>query len=1188
MYLEVISIKGFKSFAGKTVLKLADDFTAIVGPNGSGKSNIAEAIRWVLGEQSIKSLRGERMEDIIFQGTASQAAAPYAEVQLKFNNADRSLRLEQDEVTISRRYTRQGDSRYTLNGKTCRLKDITQLLWDTGIGRDSYSMISQGQVERVLTQRPEQRRQIFEEIAGVMVYKNRKKEAELKLQQAEANLLRLEDILSEVSQQVKTLKVQHDEALLYQESKNELERLDKALTTVQIETAKEQWELVHKQVRGQEEALTNINVERQALDEALSTGKGDLKAINATLADQQERYLSMNQARQHLEGDYRVASEKRHHMRLEQKQLAKAKEALEEKAAQVHSAQVEWQKNLEQLLDKLAELSQQEKELQEKRTRLSSNQSLDVESLRDHYIEELQQLSQIKNDRQTCRQEQKHLDAIIARYSQQQDDLQAKLTAAKKTLQDDQEQMKHDEGEIKNLRSQQKRLARQYEAEQLKGRQVAEKEQEKQKLLFQQEAELKSLKKAEEQGQGLYYGVRQILKVKAQFPGIHGLVADIISVQPKHALAVETALGSRQQQLVVDSDRLAQSLITYLKREKAGRATFLPLNIIKGRSLSPNTLKMAAQCPGYLGVLADLVTYEPLYEDIVKSLLNTTILVQDLTSGRAIARQLGHRQKLVTLAGDVFNPGGAMTGGGKNRHDPALLQRQQNFRQLKQAYENTLGRAQELKEKCLQHEKHCEDLKQQGENVQAALLKHQQSLEKGQEHLAALTERLEDLERESKLLQLDQKEAQADWQTKQDQASLLAKEENGQVKKVEEIKGQIASFNEEAKKHAQASKEVEEAYQACRQELAILSERREHSQGQNEQLTKEKAEIMASLKENKTKAETKSQQLHELQAELENFQQELQAKTSQLKTLEEKQTQLLEKENAQNETLQAQERKREELAHQAQEIRDRKNQLAQQLTRYEVVMDNLLAYLNETYELTFERAQDKHPLELSVPAARDKIKRLKGQLERVGAINLAAIEEYETLKAREDFLETQRADAKTAKANVLKTMADLDQEVAERFTQTFKQVRTAFQDVFPALFGGGEADLKLTDEEEPLTTGVAIIARPPGKKKQLLSLLSGGEKALTAIALLFAILKVKPVPFVVLDEVEAALDEANVYRYGEYLKNYRDKAQFIVITHRKGTMVAASVLYGVTMQEAGVSTIVSVHLEDFEALFTEE
>ncbi|MDO4670820.1 MAG: chromosome segregation protein SMC [Aerococcus sp.] len=1183
MYLKVIELIGFKSFAEKTRIELNADFTAIVGPNGSGKSNITEAIKWVLGEQSAKSLRGERMDDVIFAGSASKSRAQYAEVSLEFDNNDRTLALDQDVVRLTRRFTRKGESTYRLNGQQCRLKDITELMMDTGIGKHSFSVISQGRVEEIFNQKAEERRAIFEEAAGVTKYKAKKQEAERKLARTLDNQNRLDDIMSEIETRLTPLKEQRDTAMTYQEKKSALSEIEIALITVEIEAQSKAWELskqeliqVEAGIRREKAALKTAHEaldEQQRIESAEEEKRETLHNELITLVQQIEQSQSnLELAKQRFAFQQKDQAQRQARLAELDRDRTTRTKAFTKANAALTASQQEVRDQKERLSDVTSALNA-----------LEAARTVDVEALRNQYFDALQRQNQLKNqlvamEKDQSLREQKYLEQ--QHQQQQWEKEQRTLETAQKEAQEQLEQVKEALDSILN--------DYQAKAQSLKALndqiQAVQKDYDQANQTYlQAKAKHESLRSLEENNEGFYFGVKNALKLKTKYAGIHGAVAQLMEVPAAYNLAVETALGGQMQNIITATGRVAEQVIQQLKQERGGRATFLPLDVMKPRTLSPNELGQAQTVTGYLGVLVDLVKFDAKYLPVMANLMGSTLVTKDLKSARQINQLLNRRVRVVSLEGDLVHAGGSLTGGmNRNNQQGAILERRQAIKayaQKETELKETLATLSETREKL---ERQASQLTEALEAVKEAGTEARYQERSAKETLAQLTEQLSDVEKSLTGAQYEAEIHSEDQQSANHAQRQLENELQEATQTIAQLKAQIDSANASEETYQVEHATLVEKRQTIKTALAVAKAAVEQQTTAVLQAKEDVQQVEQAIQtlndqagtppmDEATFKATERKQKEQLQQKIDRQQQLKQAQ----KTAKERQQQAqaaIERLSAQQETH------NEALERYYQE----QSTTQARISRYEVTIDTHLTHLREDYSLTFERAQEQSQLTLSVDEASQQVKRLKREIDQLGAVNLQAIAEYDAVKERYDFMATQRADVLAAVDNLKTTIATLDQEVSEKFKASFLAIQAAFEQIFPKLFGGGKATLTLSDPKQLLTTGIEIMAQPPGKKLQLMSLLSGGERSLTAIALLFAMIAVNPVPFSILDEVEAALDDANVERYGEYLQHYAEKTQFIVITHRKGTMEHANLLYGVTMEQAGISKLASVKLGDVD------
>ena len=1185
MFLKRLDIIGFKSFADRIGVDFVPGVTAVVGPNGSGKSNITDAIRWVLGEQSAKSLRGSKMEDIIFAGSDTRKALNFAEVSLTLDNQDQGIGLDYNEVSVTRRVSRSGESEFYINKQPCRLKDIIDLFMDSGLGREAFSIISQGKVEEILNSKAEDRRTIFEEAAGVLKYKNRKKKAEVKLFETQDNLNRVNDILHELESQVEPLKIQASMAKDFLEKKEELEKIEVALTVFEIEDLHQKWENLSKQLEEHQQEELKLSSDLQVKEAKIVETRDRISALDESITDLQNVLLHASEELEKLEGRKEVLKERKKNAAQNKEQLKTNITELTERISQLQKNRDMQAESVNELGEQVHSLQAKLKEKQEKLQLFTENIEEKIDSLKSEYIELLNQQAGAKNElkyigQQLEQQERKssRLDSENTKYIEERQIAQYKMEQIQSSLADFQKQLAD---QVVAFRDQQRKLEtvkNNYEKQEKMLYQAYQ-------LLQQAKSRKEMLEEMEEDYSGFFQGVKEVLKARDhKLKGIEGAVAELVTVPKEYETALETAFGGALQHIVVDTEQNARTAIQYLKQHSYGRATFLPLSVIKGRPLSAAQLSSIQNHPSLIGTAVSLVRFESRYAEVMNNLLGNVVITKDLKGANELAKILQYRCRLVTLEGDIVNPGGSMTGGAVKQKTSSLLTRKGELEDLKAKLvimeEKTASLEKTvkfLKEEVQVTDQQLDEIRKNGEelrlNEQAVKGELREAelgvkninerlaiydLEKGQfsDEKNGLLKRKDELFNALETYQVNVTEldTQIVKLTEQKTSDLTSKETL--TNEINDLKVEFASKNEQftniKERFTLTIEDLEESEKKLAlytEDLSLLSSEMTNSSSGEEQL-----EAAAKLKQQDKEATlqlitTRRQERLSLVDVLEDM--ELEAK--ELKRLHKGMIVVLKDEEV-------------------------------KINRLDVELENRLTHLREEYLLSFEGAKEQYPLTIPVEEARKKVKLIKLAIEELGSVNLGAIEEYERVSERYEFLNEQRSDLQEAKDTLYQVIEEMDIEMKKRFEQTFNGIREHFEPTFRALFGGGRADLVLTVPEDLLNTGVEIVAQPPGKKLQNLGLLSGGERALTAIALLFSILKVRPVPFCILDEVEAALDEANVYRFSQYLKQYSKETQFIVITHRKGTMEEADVLYGVTMKESGVSKLVSVRLEETKEL----
>lgn len=1175
MYLKEIEIQGFKSFADKTKVVFDQGVTAVVGPNGSGKSNITESLRWALGESSIKSLRGGKMPDVIFAGTESRKPLNYASVVVTLDNEDGFIKDAGQVIKVERHIYRSGDSEYRIDGKKVRLRDIHDLFLDTGLGRDSFSIISQGKVEEIFNSKPEERRAIFEEAAGVLKYKTRRKETESKLQQTQDNLDRLEDIIYELDNQIKPLAKQAENARKFLDLDSQRKAIYLDVLVAQIKENKAELELTEEELTQVQELLTSYYQKREELEEENQTLKKKRQDLQAQMAKDQGSLMDLTSLISDLERKLALSKLESEQVALNQQEAQARLATLEDKRKALSKEKSEKEANLEQLEESLAENNKELNRLEAELLAFSDDPDQMIELLRERFVALLQEEADVSNQLTRIENELENSRQLSQKQADQLEKLKEQLVTAK-------EKASQQQAELETAKEQVQKLLADYQA--------SAKEQEEQKVSFQAQQNqlfdrLDSLKNKQARAQSLenilrnhsnfYAGVKSVLQEKDRLGGIIGAVSEHLTFDVRYQTALEIALGASSQHIIVEDENAATKAIDFLKRNRSGRATFLPLTTIKARTISSQNQDAISASPGFLGMADELVSFDKRLEAIFKNLLATTAIFDTVEHARTAARQVRYQVRMVTLDGTELRTGGSYAGGANRQNNSIFIKPELEQLQKEIAEEESSLRSEEATLKTLQDEmavlaEKLEAIKSQGEQAriqeQGLYLAYQQT-----------NQQVEELETLWKLQEEElNRLSEGDWQTDkekcQERLATIASEKQNLEAEIEEIK---------SNKNA-----IQERYQNLQEQISQARLLKSELQGQKryevtdiERLSKEldnldieQEEIQRLLQEkvdNLEKVDTDllSQQVEEAKTQKANLQQGLIRKQFKLDDIE---GQL------------------DDIASHLDQARQQNEELIRKQTRAEAKKEKvserlryLQVQLTDQYQISYTEALEKaHELE-NLNLAEQEVKDLEKAIRSLGPVNLEAIDQYEEVHNRLDFLNSQRDDILSAKNLLLETITEMNDEVKERFKSTFEAIRESFKVTFKQMFGGGQADLILT-EGDLLTAGVEISVQPPGKKIQSLNLMSGGEKALSALALLFSIIRVKTIPFVILDEVEAALDEANVKRFGDYLNRFDKDSQFIVVTHRKGTMAAADSIYGVTMQESGVSKIVSVKLKDIE------
>ena len=1183
MYLKQLELHGFKSFAEKIELNFADGINAVVGPNGSGKSNISDAIRWVLGEQSAKNLRGSKMEDVIFAGSEQKKALGFAEVCISIDNSDHKLPVDFTEINITRRMYRSGESEYYINKTSCRLKDIHELFMDTGIGRDGYSIIGQGRIDEILSNKSEDRRQVFEEAAGIVKFKARKQEAEKKLENTKQNITRVMDIIDEISIQLDPMKEQAEVAKRYRDILQDLKGIEINLILSNIDKFKARLEAIKTEVESIQSYIEEKTSLKENLEEKHRQLKTQLVDLEKNIEGLQQEAHGLESSIQQQEGEYKVILEKKNNIEnaftrlrqrkreLEQDQK-KSETAIEENLRHTELLQVQQQQLQDGIAEKskqfegyYASISDKETELNdmqqkyihlingqsEIKSKINSSYSF-IENIekRNHQInQDIERLDQQLGERKAAYETSKEgLDT--AGYNS--DQCRVNLEQLKLNKQSLEKQTLQMESEISNVRSSKDSLA----------------------------SRLRILEDMEKDFEGYSKSVKALLANAGHITrGMLGAVGEMLTVPSQYVAAIEVALGGQVQSVVTETEEDAKALIEYLKKHKLGRATFLPISSIKPRSFYDRE-KSFLNMEGVIGIASNLVSYDRKLENIISSLLGRIAVVQDMDTAIKLARKSNYDFRIVTLAGEIINAGGSITGGSLNAVSSSVLSRKNEIEQLKQKYQET---------------------KQSFEQYLESLGALKQKLNSTELEIAGKTDEYHKLQIELTSLQNKCESLKSEMQVLQDRISISKKEIEDLSKECNETKTLIASNQEKDAQLEQGKKamesriaelqgdmkqlnEVKDAHNNeitdLKVKLSAVEQHRKNLQQQNSDLKEKIQQIQTDIQsamDEMNQSETDSTNYDELQK---NIQSNIKALKQQLA---EKQ-QALQKQTEEKHKLQGLIESTEESAKQvqqeAQEAQNNLHKIDVNKAKAEFELENTELKLLETYELNYHNAQGYRDPSMNMNWAARRCEELKSEIRAMGTVNVNAVEEYEKLSQRYEFLNNQVEDLVKARESLTQVIMDISEQMKERFITEFHKINENFNEVFIQLFGGGQAQLVISDTENLLESGIEIIARPPGKKLQNLMLLSGGERALTAIALLFAILKMKPAPFCVLDEIDAALDDANVDRYASFLREFAQTTQFIIVTHRKGTMEAADCLYGVSMEDSGISKLLSVKLED--------
>ena len=1179
MRLLSLTLDGFKSFAQPTTIEFRPGMTGIIGPNGSGKSNIIEAIRWVLGEQSAKTLRGNKMADVIFNGSEDRAPLNRALVSIAFDNSDHYLNSDFSELKITRKLYRNGDSEYLINGQQVRLRDIIDLFVDSGVGRESFSVISQGRIAEIFNGKPADRRAIIETAAGVSKYKQNKATAEKRLDTTRENLNRVNDIVAELEDQLEPLAEQSALAQDYLEQKGKFDLLDKTRTVRELDSNQAALkQIVAKQEKAQTMAA-EYDEQAKAAAQALAQQQAQQKRLLVVKDELQQKILDATTIIGKLNSKQSLSS-----VRLEQRENEKQRLLARQNELKQQLAATE-----EALLQQDQAIADQQQAIKEHQTALNEAKSQSaeqraqqlaqkLESMRDQQVDLMQKQAAAHNQQTFL---QRSHEQALSQYQQHSDELknvQERLENAQRNA-DQQAQL------VIAAQKEQQAKNQQLDQEKAQQAQLQTQYEQVQQSWYQALGDVRSCQNRVKNYQamaadytGYYSGVQNVLKQRRQFNGLYGPVSELIKVPQAYTTALETVLGGQLQHLVVATQNDGKQIINYLVRQRGGRATILPLDTLRG-GYQPRNLARLRTLPGFVGHASELIQYDPRFQVVIDHLLSNTIVADNLDHATLLAKEGQHQVRVITLDGQLINTSGAMTGGASRSQRIGLLSQQQMVEKMKQELQVQQQRSSELEQKVSQLEQARRSNQQALATLQNETAQANQKLSEAKANQQLADSQLAELKRQLKALDYQANAAGNPDQFAQEMAAAKQNEQQladelTQLKvTMEKIKQQQNDLQNNASAQLEQLHEMQQWLAVARERLRQAKEQRAELQTRqddtNEHLTSLRQQLQMLDHDDQLQADdrqTTAAALAEAQQQLHDAQDQLKASDEKLTTLNDQ----LQDANKQNDRLQALQRAAIE------DLSGIKSQRA----RLEMLIDQGLNRLSETYSMTLADARQ----ELS-PLPDDELNRqlklLKRGMDELGPVNTGAIQEYERISERYDFLSGQKADLEKARDQLKETMDAMDEQVKTRFIKTFKEVSAAFTETFATIFEGGQAKLVLTDPDDVLTSGVDIMAQPPGKRNQQLSLLSGGEKALTAIALLFATLKVRPVPFAILDEPEAALDEVNVDRFAKYLSRFgEDGPQFIVITHRKGTMMNANVLYGVTMQESGVSKMVSVDVEE--------
>lgn len=1179
MYLKNIEVHGFKSFAQKINFEFHNGITGIVGPNGSGKSNVADAVRWVLGEQSAKQLRGGNMQDVIFSGTETRKPLSFASVAITLDNGDHKLPIDYNEVTVTRRLYRSGESEYLINGSTCRLKDINEMFYDTGIGKEGYSIIGQGQIDKILSGKPEERRELFDEAAGIVKYKRRKNTTIKKLEEEQQNLLRVTDILSELTRRRGPLEHQSETARIYLSKRDSLRELDvnmflaeSAEITRQLEELGEKNETAREQLERTQEDYEQTKVEYERLET-------ELEGLNEKMDAMREEAQNKALRRQQLDGEIKVLQE----------QITAGLQSEEHYQSRLTVIQEESGKRQQSLTELEQEKSELHGTLLEARRKLKAqeehlkNIQAEIQDCTEAVENGKNEIIEILNSRATTKGKAQHFDTLMEQIGIRKSEISQRILHLKTEEEEQQSAMKRARSEynaitelIGNMNGECERLDKEVHrlTDELK-KQNAQMEI-GQTAYHREESRLESLKNITERYDGYGNSIRRVMEQKDRVKGIKGVVADLIQVNKEYEIAIETALGGSIQNIVTDNEQTAKQMIEFLKKNRYGRATFLPLSSISARG--EFNQREALKEPGVIGIASDLVTAGPEYIGLTKYLLGRVLVVDHIDHAIAIARKYRYSLRMVTIEGESLSPGGSMTGGAfKNNSN--LLGRRREIEELEASVKALKKDMADMQKAIDENRSKRNVMRDTIADLQEKLRRQYVEQNTASMNISQLEEKAEEIKAGYVRIQRDQAEIRRQVEEVQEDHDRIAEELEASKKDEEELQTFIETRQKELDDWKNDELAVSGEVEALRleattveQKESFVSENLSRLMSEMEALEQEKSDIGEILEQGGQEIEKKRETIEDLKSAIAGFASQEEEARGHLELWQKEK----DEKNAKHKTFFE---KRDELSSQISLLDKECYRLKSQMDRLEENRESQISYLWQEYEITPNSALQYKKEELTdIKEMKKQIHQLKDEIRKLGNVNVNAIEEYKELSERHSFMSAQYEDLKTAEAQLESIIKELDEGMRRQFSEKFKDIQREFDKAFRELFGGGKGTLELEEDVDILEAGIKIISQPPGKKLQNMMQLSGGEKALTAIALLFAIQNLKPSPFCLLDEIEAALDDSNVGRFAGYLQKLTKNTQFIIITHRRGTMNAADRLYGITMQEKGVSTLVSVDL----------
>lgn len=1183
MYLKSIEVQGFKSFANKIVFQFHQGITGIVGPNGSGKSNVADAVRWVLGEQRIKQLRGESMQDVIFSGTELRKPLGYAYVGITFDNADHKLAIDYQEVTVARRLYRSGESEYSINGTPCRLKDVNELFYDTGIGKEGYSIIGQGQIEKILSGKPEEKRELFDEAAGIVKFKKRKAAAQKKLEDEKNNLVRVSDILSELEKQVEPLQRQSDKAKIYLRKKEELKELDVNVFLLENKKLTEQLEEVEKKSVIAQEDYDHTAQQYEQIKIEYDAVQTQIEALEQQIESNRNALTQASVMRGKLEGEINVLKE-------QIKGLQGNEQHFQERITAIQQQIADKEKERTKILENKAVLDEKAVELAQKRNNAKSKLSevqLQIELLNQQIEKGKNKIIALLNDRATIKSKMSSFDTMIEQLRIRKAELNSRFLRARSDEAERDAEIKAFREEFQRISDQIVEVNAQLRAleehsttfrEQLSSK---DKEISENQAVYQRcKSQLDTISNLTERYEGYGNSIQKVMEQRAQNKGIVGVVADIIKVDKVYEIAIEIALGGSIQNIITEDEKTAKKMIEFLKKNRFGRATFLPLTSVT----KPQEFKIldALNEEGVIGLADSLVQTDIKYQNVAKTMLGRILVIDQIDNAVKIAKKYNYSIRMVTLEGELLVPGGAISGGAfKNSSN--LLGRRRELEELEQKLsaakekldiamvdiENIKAERNHVRKAMEEKKAELQELFLKQNTARMNVVSAEEKKREAEQGFGTLREEQQEIEQKTSEIYIDKEKTQNDLKASKEAEKALEKE-------IAVHQEELENYHTEEFVRAGKVSEWDVAYEKILQKQEFEQTNLNRIEGEQTRSREELAEVQISLERCLTEIQDRQQSMEEIQKTI----------LVSHSTQSDAEISLKEKQKTKEELSQ----KQKNFFQTRETISERKNALDKEVYRLrsqqeklEESIENQMNYMWSEYEITLNNAVSMRKEALNdIAQMKKRIVGIKDEIRKLGDVNVNAIEDYKVLMERYTFLKGQHDDLVEAEKTLEGIIQELDAAMRRQFAEKFEEIKREFDKVFKELFGGGKGTLELIAEEDILEAGIRIIAQPPGKKLQNMMQLSGGEKSFTAIALLFAIQNLKPSPFCLLDEIEAALDEGNVSRFAKYLNKLTKNTQFIVITHRRGTMEQADRLYGITMQEKGVSTLVSVNLVDSE------